>query len=265
MSEVNSQLATADAKPATIKDLLLGDHFKDQVALALPRHLKPDRFIRVALTAMTRTPKLATCDKQTFFSCLLTLSQLGLEPDGRMAHLIPFENRKRNVTECQLIIDYKGLVELAMRSGVVANIHADKVCENDDFQFDRGAITRHAIDFRNPRGKAYAYYALVRFKDGTEKCEVIPKEDVDAIRARSRSGQSGPWATDYDEMAKKTAFRRLSKWITLSSEFREAVEKDGDKLEDSRFSAAQRVELITREEPIDPFAEIPIIEAEVSG
>ena len=69
----------------------------------------PDRFIRIALTALTRTPKLTTCDHGSFFQALLDLSQLGLEPDGRRAHLIPFRNNKRNCVECQLIIDYKGL------------------------------------------------------------------------------------------------------------------------------------------------------------
>lgn len=248
-----AQAETSPAKkPATIRGLLDSDDFKQQVARALPKHLSPDRFLRVAVTALMRTPKLKDCDQVSFFNSLLTLSQLGLEPDGRVAHLIPFENRKRNVTECQLIIDYKGLVELANRSGTVSNIHADKVCENDVFDFDRGEIRAHKIDFKQPRGKAYAYYALVRFKDGSEKCEVLTREDVDAIRSRSRAGQSGPWVTDYDEMAKKTAFRRLSKWIQLSPEFREALEHDADRIDDRRFEAAKHVAAVS--EPVNPFA-----------
>jgi recombination protein RecT len=232
-----NELAT-QSEDGKIKQLIESDRFKSAVASALPAHLKPERFIRVALTALTRTPKLAQCDQASFFQCLLTLSQFGLEPDGRNAHLIPFENRKRNVTECQLIVDYKGLVDLAMRSGKLAYIHADKVCENDVFEYDRGEIKAHKINFQLPRGKAYAYYALVRFKDGTEKPEVMPKEDIDAIRARSRAKDSGPWVTDYDEMAKKTVFRRLSKWLQLSPEYRDALEADADKLEEHRFDAA---------------------------
>lgn len=249
-------LAEKPKAQSSIRDLLTGDEFKRQVALALPKHLQPDRFVRVALTAMTRTPKLANCDKASFFNALLTLSQLGIEPDGRNAHLIPFENRKRGVTECQLIIDYKGLVELAMRSGNVANIHADKVCENDIFEFDRGTITKHKVDFRQARGKAYAYYALVRFKDGTEKCEVLTLEEVEAIRMRSRASASGPWVTDFDEMGKKTAFRRLSKWIQLSPEFREALEHDADAVDRARFDSAKMATAIS--EPINPFQEIKL-------
>lgn len=125
-------------------------------------------------------------------------------------------------------MDYKGLVELALRAGNVSNIHADKVCENDIFEVDRGQIVKHTIDYRKARGDAYAFYCLIRFKDGGEKAEVMTREEVDSIRARSRAGQSGPWVTDYDEMGKKTVFRRCSKWITLSPEIVDALDADAD-------------------------------------
>lgn len=246
---MKNEIAKSEKKPETIKSLLSGDEFRKQVALALPRHLDADRFVRIALTAMTRTPNLAQCDHASFFNALLTLSQFGLEPDGRNAHLIPFENRKRNCVECQLIIDYKGLVDLAMRSGLIANIHADKICEADVFEFDRGEIKTHKVDFRKPRGMAYAYYCLVRFKDGSEKCEVMSKEDVESIRARSRAKDSGPWVSDFDEMGKKTCFRRLSKWLQLSSEFRDALDKDDDALEERHFENAKQVETATIQAP----------------
>lgn len=216
----------------TIRDQLSGEQFREAVAKALPKHLTPDRFIRVALTALTKTPKLASCDQASFFSQLLTLSQLGLEPDGRRAHLIPFENRKRGVVECQLIVDYKGLVELAQNSGKISNIHADLVCENDVFDYDCGEIKTHRINFRKPRGQAYAVYAKARFKDGSERCEVMTVEDVEKIRQRSKAKDSGPWQTDWNEMAKKTVFRRLSKWLPLSPEQRDALEADDDRAAD---------------------------------
>jgi recombination protein RecT len=218
-------------KEVSIRGLLAGEEFKSEIQRALPAHLKPERFIRVALTAMTKTPKLAECDKASFFNCLLSLSQLGIEPDGRRAHLIPFENRKRGVVECQLIIDYKGIVELVMRSGNVSNIHADVVCENDIFRYDKGEIKAHQIDFKRERGTVYAAYAICRFKDGTEKSEVMTRDEIESIRKRSRAGQAGPWVTDWNEMAKKTVFRRLSKWLTLSPEQRDVLEKDDDQLE----------------------------------
>ena len=83
----------------TLRELLEGELFREQVAKALPRHLTPDRFIRVAVTTMNRTPKLAQCDQASFFNALLTLSQVGLEADGRRAYLIPFENKKKGIIE----------------------------------------------------------------------------------------------------------------------------------------------------------------------
>jgi len=222
-----------------LRSLVESESFKLQVAKALPKHLTPDRFIRISCTALMRTPKLMDCEQISFFNALLSLSQLGLEPDGRRAHLIPFNNTKRGVTECQLIVDYKGLVELAMRSGNVANIHADVVCDNDEFVYDRGQITRHAINFKKERGKVYAAYATVRFKDGTEKTEVMSKEEVELIKGRSKAGSFGPWQTDWNEMAKKTVFRRLSKWITLSPEYHDILEKDFDSFENLNTPSAK--------------------------
>lgn len=218
---------------AKLRNLISSDYFKKSVQNALPKHLSADRFIRVALTTMLRVPKLAECDQNSFLNALLSLSQFGLEPDGRNAHLIPFKNKSKGITECQLILDYKGLADLTMRSGLVSNIHADVVCENDDFDYDRGVIVRHRINFREPRGQAFAAYALVRFKDGTEKSEVMGKDEIYAVRDKSsgwRAYKSGygqsPWADPQSEpeMWKKTAFRRCSKWLKLSPELADAID-----------------------------------------
>lgn len=237
---------TAPKQPLTLKAQLQGDAFKQAVASALPRHLSPDRFIRVALTAMTRTPKLAQCEPASFFQCLLSLSQYGLEPDGRRAHLIPFENRKRGVTECQLIIDWKGLSELVYRSGVVSTLHADVVREGDLFDYSMGVLTTHVPYFlrrddKKPDkpGDVFAAYSTATMKDGTRKTEVMSWEQIEGIRGRSRAGQSGPWVTDWEEMAKKTAFRRLSKWLPLSAEIRDAVEGDDDVIDLDATKASQ--------------------------
>lgn len=216
----------------TIRDKIESNDFKKAVANVLPAHLTPERFVRLSIAALTRTPKLADCDPNTVLSCMMQLSQFGLEPDGRNAYLIPFGN------VCTLIISYMGLVALAKRSGHVSNIHADTVCENDQFHFDKGIVIKHEIDFKKDRGKPYAYYAMVRYKDGTEQSVCMTKAEVDRIKSRSRASGSGPWVTDYDEMGKKTAFRRLSKWLELSPEFRDALEADADTLEDLRFENA---------------------------
>jgi recombination protein RecT len=210
---------------ATLKNTLSSAAMREQFARALPKHLSPERFCRIAITALTRTPKLADCTQESLMKCLLDLSAFGLEPDGRRAHLIPYKD------QCTLVIDWKGLAELAMRSGIIAKLHADIVCENDAFEYDLGEVVRHSINWKAPRGAMYAAYALAITKDGAKFCAVMTKEEIDGIRGRSRSGNNGPWVTDYNEMAKKTAFRRLAKWLPLSAEFRDAQDKDEEPME----------------------------------
>jgi len=111
------------------------------------------------------------------------------------------------------------------------------VCANDAFEYDCGEVKRHSIDFKAARGEMYAAYAICTFKDGTKKCEVMSKDEVESIRKRSRAGDSGPWKTDYNEMSKKTVFRRLSKWLPLSPEMRDAIEAD-----DTQFTHSVTVE-----------------------
>lgn len=200
----------------------------------LPAVCTPERFARVALSCLKKDNKLMAAiqtkeGKLSISQAFMKCAELGIEPDGRRAYLIPYKN------DIQLIIDYKGIAELAMRSGFVSNIHADKVCENDEFEYNIGNIEKHRIDFKNPRGNAYAYYAIVTFKDGTKKCEVMNVAEVDAIKERSAAwgaylkyNKICPWNTDYDEMAKKTVFKRLAKWIPQSPELRSAVEFDDE-------------------------------------
>lgn len=230
MTENTQQQSTAVATQKTTKTdvaQVFIDKLKDSWVSVLPSVCTPERFARVALSCLRKNQKLVaalqTSDGRTslaqqFMKC----AELGIEPDGRRAYLIPYKN------DIQLIIDYKGIAELAMRSGKISNIHADKVCENDEFEYNVGSIEKHRIDFKKDRGKAYAYYAIVTFKDGTKKCEVMSKAEIDGIRRRSKSANNGPWVTDYDEMAKKTVFRRLSKWLPLSPEMQRVLDIDDE-------------------------------------
>lgn len=224
------------AKPElkTIKGWLQSDTVKGEIAKVLPRHMSPERMARVAINALTRTPKLADCTQESFFRCLMDLSQWGLEPNGRDAHLIPYGK------ECTLILDYKGLVTLAYRSGKVKLIHADVIREGDLFAYDLGELNEHTpwawrVDGNKPTesGKIIGAYCLVKMSGGVTKCEVMTVDEIEGIRQRSRAGTSGPWVTDFSEMAKKSAFRRVSKWLPLSAELKEAVMGDDDRVIDA--------------------------------
>jgi recombination protein RecT len=238
---MSTAVAEQPKQQLTLRDRLNSEGMKKHLQMALPKHVTPERMVRVALTAMTKTPKLADCDQASFFQALFQCSQWGLEPDGRRAHLIPFENKRKGIVECQLIIDYKGLAELAFRSGMVKSIHAQEVREGDIFDFSMGQVTDHVPHaFRRDPGKpaqagrVYAYYCIVEMAGDARKCEVMSLDEVNAIRDKSQgySAFKKGWAKtsvweDYPvEMGKKTVFKRASKWLPLSAEFRTAVEHD---------------------------------------
>lgn len=223
------------ARTNDLKALINSDNMRAQFQRALPRHLSAERFTRIAITALTRTPKLQQCTPESLMKCLLDLSALGIEPDGRRAHLIPYGN------ECTLIIDYKGLVELIRRSGEVTNIRAETVCEFDEFEWVNGIIT-HKVDWRRARGEVQAVYAEAKLKDGDYQTAVMTADEVEAIRQRSKAGNNGPWKTDWAEMAKKTVVRRLSKMLPLSPEIAQDIERD-----DAQFDMTPSVEVESEE------------------
>ena len=204
------------------------------IAEVIPHHITPERMIKVGLMALNNTPKLQECDRGSFLQAMMECSSLGLEPDGRRCHLIPYGKT------CQLIIDYKGLIELAKRSGEVATWRAEVVREKDEFIWENGEIT-HRVDFRQDRGAAQCYYSHVKNKDGSDDYEVMTIEDVKAIQARSKAGKSGPWITDFDEMGKKTVMRRHSKRLTLSPEFGHALTVDADQLSPMKATHGERL------------------------
>ena len=184
---------------------------------------------------------------------MLDCSSLGLEPDGRRCHLIPYG------TEVQLIVDWKGLVELAKRSGEVISWKAETVKENDAFDWQNGEIS-HSVNWRGDRGKLQAVYSIVKLTNGEIDTEVMTLPEVEAIRKRSKASGSGPWVTDFEEMAKKTVIRRHSKRLTLSPEFHDALEKDADKLDP--INNRVQVELTTTSNPFEKLTTGETVEAE---
>lgn len=228
----------AIAKPQkTIDQWLRDPGMIAQFGNALPSHMTPERFARIALTALNRSPGLRQCTQESLMQCLLDMSSLGLEPDSRRAHLIPFKDTKNNRTVCTLIVDYKGYVDLVRRSGMVSKIHADVVCDGDVFEHNMGEIVRHTYDLKSDRDDAtwYAVYATVQFKDCTTQAVIMTRRQVEKIRDKSpgwiaskRYGKPHPWGEQPAEMAKKTAFRRLTKWLTLSPEIAKALDKEDE-------------------------------------
>ena len=208
---------------------------KGMLAEVLPRHLTPERMLRIALGALRTTPKLMQCTTQTLFGGVVQLAQLGLEPNTPLGHayLIPFENRQKGVTEVQVLIGYKGLIELARRSGQVVSIAAHEVCEKDYFVYEYGLDEK--LSHRpamGDRGEVVSFYAVALLKDGGHAFEVMSAKQVEAIRDEAqnykfaRDKRTTVWAKHFVEMGRKTVLRRLFKYLPVSVEMASALAID---------------------------------------
>ncbi len=212
----------------TIKDYI--KLYEEEIAKALPTVMTPERFTRIALSAVGNTPKLAVCTRQSFLGAMMNAAQLGLEPNTPLgqAYLIPYENRKKGITECQFQIGYKGLLDLAYRSGEVSMVDAQVVYENDKFDYELGLnpILKHKPSMAN-RGNPISYYAIVKLKNGGYSFQVMSYNDVKKHAEKySKTYSNGPWQTNFDEMAKKTVLKKALKYAPLKTDFVRAVSED---------------------------------------
>ena len=160
----------------TVRDLIDSEKTKLEISRVLPKHLTPERMTRVALTALMKNPLLLDCTPASLMNSLMICSQAGLEPDGRLAHLIPYK------TTCQVIFDYKGLIALALRNGM-ESLYGDKVCANDTFEawVENGEKKiLHKVNWGKPRGTTIAYYVVTK-RGGVIDWEVMTIDEVEEI------------------------------------------------------------------------------------
>lgn len=218
------------AKPVkTMKDYIMS--MQGQIAKALPTVLTPERFSRMVLTAISTNPDLQDCTPNSFLGAMMQAAQLGVEPNTPLgqAYLIPFRNH--GTLECQFQLGYKGLMDLAYRSGEVRDIQAHVVYKNDEFEYELGLNPKlsHRPAMKN-RGAAIAYYAIFHTKDGGYGFEVMSVEDIKAHASTYsqayKKGYTSPWKTNFDEMAKKTVLKRCLKYAPLKTEFVRAMSTD---------------------------------------
>ena len=219
-----SMIVSATDKQNNIKKLFEAN--KASLAAVLPKHVTADRLMKIALSVTSKDAKLLACNPVSLLRCVVGAASLGLEAGGLLgeAYLVPFKD------ECTLIIGYKGLVRLARNSGEIKNIRARVVYKNDTFKIVQGLTEDiiHEPNLQNTELKdddIIAVYAVAEYVNGSPQFEYMTKPQIDAIRARSASATSGPWVTDYAEMAKKTVLRRLAKILPLSPEKAESFQK----------------------------------------
>lgn len=207
---------------STVKDLLVSQ--KTQIEEALPRQLKVENLMHVALTCIRKNEKLLLCNKFSLIGAIVQAAQLGLSCDPVLgqAYLVPYK------AECTLIIGYKGMIRLATNSAVVRNIVPRAVYAGDIFEYEYGLNEklRH-IPSEEP-GQLTHVYAIAELYDGVKQFIVLNKQKIEAARKASPKGKKneGPWKDYYDDMAMKTAIRRLFKYIPNSPEMERGVSID---------------------------------------
>ena len=233
MSDLAPQSAQPVSQPVrhTIKQLLEAETTRSRFRQIVPEHLTPERLIRICMLSLSNE-KLAKCDPITLLGAFMVLGSLGLEPNTTLGHayLLPFWNSKEKKNDIQLIIGYKGYIDLARRSGQLVSIHADVVRASDKFSYEYGTNEHlmHCPSFADDQSTPLCAYAYARVTGG-QAFEVMPWPKVLAVRNSSAGYRSGysPWMTHEDEMAKKTAIRRLAKVLPLSPAFMKAAAIDG--------------------------------------
>lgn len=199
-----------------------------EIEKALPSHMNADRMARIALTTIRTNPMLLQCSIPSLLGAVMQAAQLGLEP-GLIGHcyLVPFKNGKTGQMDVQFIIGYKGMIDLARRSGNIESIYAHCVYEADEFDYELGLHPKlHHKPATGRRGEMKYVYAVAHFKDGGYQFEVMDKEEIERRRKRSKAANNGPWVTDYEEMAKKTVIRHMWKYLPISIEIQQQAGQD---------------------------------------
>lgn len=225
-----------------------------QIKSALPQNIDPERFTRIAMSAFSSNPKLQYANPISFISALMQSAQLGLEPNTPLgqAYLIPYKNKKGEY-EVQFQLGYKGLLNLAHRTGAYRFIYSQAVYENDDFEIEYGIEPKLIHKpYMGDRGDIIGYYGAYSLVNGGKGFEYLTKDQVKKHALRfSKAYSNSPWQTDFDEMAKKTVLKRVLKYAPLSVEVEKSLaidesiikNKDKNNLDNVKFDFIQLEEI----------------------
>jgi len=218
-----AERAAPGDEPKTIQQYV--KMYQKQIEKALPSVITAERFTRMVLSAISMNPNLAECTQNSFLGAMMTAAQLGVEPNTPLgqAYLIPYGK------DCTFQLGYKGLIDLAYRSGEVSSIQAHAVYELDEFDYEYGLepkLTHRPA--KGERGDPIYFYAVFRMKDGGFGFEVMSVEDARRHGKKySKTYSNGPWQTNFEEMAKKTVLKRVLKYAPLKSDFARSTSGDG--------------------------------------
>jgi recombination protein RecT len=252
--------AVARPQGKTLREMV--EQMSPAVKAALPAVMTPERFTRIALSALSANPALQKSTPQSFLAAMMTAAQLGLEPNTPLgqAYLIPFKNHGQ--MECQFQLGYKGYIQLAIRSGFYKKLNVTAIKEGELIRFDplNEEIEVNIIEDEDKREATptIGYYAMFEYHNGFKKVMYWSKEKMichadkfsAAFSKEATKGRypkvsyadfcegkydkkdawlySSFWYQNFDEMGVKTMMRQLlSKWGILSIEMEKAFSADG--------------------------------------
>jgi recombination protein RecT len=243
LNQVTTTKQNAVSPKAQIKADM--DKMGDQLKAALPSHISVEKFQRVAMTAITSDPDLLYADRRSLFGAITRAAQDGLLPDKREGALVIFNQKIKGkngakdeyIKAVQWMPMIAGVLKMVRQSGEISSITANVVHEADDFVLRLGddeSIEHKPPPFGSERGKPIGVYAIATLKDGFKIREVMDMNEIEKVRAVSKTGKFGPWADWWEEMAKKTVIRRLSKRLPMSTDVEGII---NDEATDGDFSA----------------------------
>ncbi len=209
--------------------VLLKENEKEIMA-ALPKHVTKERMLVIAQTAATSVPGLVECYTPSLFGALIKCTQLGLEPNNPLGHcyLIPFRNNKKNRMDVQMMIGYRGMIDLARRSGHVVSINAQAVFEGDEFEYEFGLEEKLRHIPGSDRGECTHYYAYAKLTGGGHQFDVRTADDMRQLMLSTQSkGEYGPWKSSPIPMGRKSMIRALFNYLPVSIEMATARAIDG--------------------------------------
>jgi recombination protein RecT len=193
-----------------------------------------EKFIRVVLNAVLANPALMDASRSSLIAACMRCAQDGLMPDGREAVLniysVKIKGNERDTWEqkAQYLPMVGGLVKKLYAGGDVTYVDATVVYEGDHFRFVRGDEPKLEHEPKGQTASVLAAYCVVKLKNGETKREVMWMRDIEKVRAASKSADTGPWKTWFEEMAIKSVIKRIYKQLPHADAFEALAQYDNE-------------------------------------
>lgn len=232
---------TADKKTSASLSVQLAD-LRPELEKVLPAHVTVDKFLRVVNTSISQNPDLYKADRRSLFTSCVKCATDGLVPDGREAALVIFNTKEkvmegdkqveRWIKKAQYMPMIFGILKKIRNSGELKSLTCNVVMENDTFRYwidDAGEHITHEPNVKDAdRGKFLCTYAIAKTNDGGVYTEVMTRGQIEQVRAASKSKDGPAWKEWFDEMARKSVLRRLSKRLPMSTDIERVIKRVDD-------------------------------------